>query len=188
MTKVKMKDLIQDDLSEIKTELIKNPEVFIQNLVGTLARTTKNPFSAYKFDLSLSYLKQVYERAFPSVKHGGPRISKVKESKECARESLSDQEELSSSWVKSVLLVDRAIIINLFKGIRHIREVPSFRELIEKRSEVSFRAIQKKIRAGNYIVNCTEAGRSIALFRRNKITHTEFLKFVIEEEKKKEKN
>lgn len=81
MTKVKIREVVQADLGSIKNEIIENPEVFIQNLVGSLGRTIKDPFSAYKMDLSLKYLKQVYESVYLFVKHGDFELLRRKDSK-----------------------------------------------------------------------------------------------------------
>ncbi len=167
MTKLKIKDVIQDDLNSIKNELLENTEVFIQKLVESLGLVKKKTFSSYKEVLSLSYLKQVYERAFPHVTHGGTHVPKKNESKNFVP---LDQKKLSFSWVKSGPLADRIIIVNLFKGVRLRGKVPSFVELIAKRSELSKTSIGKKIRTGNYIANCRE-----------------FLTEIIAEEKKKKR-
>jgi len=166
---------IREDIGSIKNELIENPEIFIQRLIESLGRIKNKPFSNYKVNLSLSYLKQVYERAFPSVKHGGLRSSKAKEFTSSEQKSSLGQVALSSTWSKNVSLVDRAALINLFKGIKHRGNLPSFVKLIASRTELSSRAIEKRIYVGDYIVNCTEVSRNIALFRSNKISHTKFL-------------
>ena len=184
MNRVNINNVIRSDVSSIKAELLDNSAVFLKKLVESLRVITDKPFSAYKVDLSLSYLKQVYERAFPGVKHGGPRISKVKETKTLVRNSSPDQDALSATWATRISLVDKAIVINLFKGIKFCRKVPSFVELIGLRSELSRRAIHNRIRVGNYIAHCTEANRSLLLFRQNKISHTKFLAEI----KRKEKN
>lgn len=181
MAKLKIKDVIQDDLSSIKNELIENPTVFIQKLIESLGLVKKKTFSAYKEDLSLSYLKQVYERAFPYVKHGGTHIPKKNETKNFVP---PDQKKLSFSWVKSGPLADRVIIVNLFKGVKLRGKIPSFVELITLRSGLSKTSIGKKIRAGSYIANCKEVNESIVLFRSNKISHSKFLEEIIKEEKK----
>lgn len=183
MNEFKIKEVIQADLSSIKNELIENPEVFIKNLIESLRLIKDKSFSAYKVDLSLSYLKKVYESAFPSVKHGGPRTSKSKKPANSVRNSTQKQVGLSITWSKSISLVDKAIVINLFKGIRLRRKAPKFAELIALRSELSSAAIHKRIRVGNYIANCTEANMNILLFRRSKISHTKFLAEIIRKEK-----
>lgn len=183
MNEFNIKEVIQADLSSIKVELIENSEVFIKNLIGSLRLIKDKSFSAYKVDLSLSNLKEVYERAFPSVKHGGFRTSKAKKLAISVRNSTKFQEEQSSSWSKSLPLVDKAIVINLFKGIRLSKKVPSFVELIALRSELTSRAIRNRVRVGNYIANCMEANKSILLFRNKKITHSKFLAEIIRKEK-----
>ncbi len=183
MNKVKIKDVIKADLNSIKYELIENPRVFILELVKSLKLIKDKPFSAYKVDLSLSYLKKVYERAVIGVKHGGPRIPKAKECENFVRNLLPDQVTLSVTWAKSTPLVDKAIVINLFEGIKLRRKVPSFVELIGLRSELSATTIQNRIRVGNYIANFTEENRDILLFRSNKISHTKFLAEIDRKEK-----
>ena len=181
MTKLKIKEVIQDDLNSIKNELLENTEVFIQKLVESLGLVKKKTFSAYKECLSLNYLKQVYERAFPYVTHGGTHIPNKNETKNFVP---PDQKNLSFSWVKSGPLADRVIIVNLFKGVRLRGSVPSFVELVVMRSELSKTSIGKKIRAGSYIANCTEENERIVLFRSNKISYSKFLAEIITEEKR----
>ena len=191
MNQVKIKDVIQADLRSIKNELIENSAGFIQNLIKSLKLIKVKPFSAYKVDLSLSYLKRVYENAFPMVKHGGLRTSKAKESKNDGRNASTKQVALSSTWSKSTSVIDKAIVINLAKGIRLDRKIPSFVELLALRSGLSSRAIQKRIYVGDYVANCVEANRSLALFRKNKISHTRFLTEINKKEtnqKEKQKN
>ena len=184
MNEVNIKGIIQADIRSIKNELIENTAGFIQNLVKSLRVIKVKPFSAYKVDLSLSYLKKVYENAFPVAKHGGPRIAQAKESRNLFRDALPDQVTPSVTWATSISVVDKAIVINLFKGIKLIGKVPSFVELIRLRSELSRSTIQNKIRVGNYIANCTEDNVSILLFRSNKISHTKFLQEINKKEKK----
>ncbi len=112
MTKLKIKDAIQDDLGEIKIELIENPGVFIQKVVNSLKSKKSEPFSAYKVDLSLSYLKKIYEKAYPHKRRGGTHVPKEDEGKKIDEKSSLDQKTLSVVWDKSVPLVERAIVIN----------------------------------------------------------------------------
>lgn len=74
----------------------------------------------------------------------------------------------------------------MFKGVRLRGKAPSFVELIALRSELSKTIIGKKIRAGNYIVNCKEDNERVVLFRSNKISHSKFLAEIIKEEKNSE--
>lgn len=175
MNQVKIKDVIQADLRSIKNELIENSAGFIQNLIKSLKLIKVKPFSAYKVDLSLWYLKKVYESAFPSIRHGGPRISGSTEAQVVIRNSLHDQDALSATWVKNISLVDKSIVINLLKGIRFSRKVPSFVELIVLHSDLASRAIHNRIRVGNYIAICSKDNKDILLFRSNKISRTKFL-------------
>lgn len=92
--------------------------------------------------------------------------------------------ELTSTWSKTVPIVERVIIKNLFKGIGHVGKVPSFSELIGLRSKLTSRTVRSRIRVGNYIINCMEDDKTIELFRSDKISHT---KFLAEISKKKEK-
>lgn len=183
MTKVKIKGVIQADLSSIKNELIENSEVFIKKLIESLRLIKDKTFSAYKVDLSLNYLKKVYESAFPSVKHGGTRTSKSKRPTNSVRNSTPEQVVFGATWSKSIPLVDKAIVINLFRGITFRKKAPSFVELIALRSGLSNRAIHNRIRVGNYIANCREENKSLLLFRSDKISRTKFLAEIIRKEK-----
>lgn len=183
MNESKIREVIQADISSIKSELIENPEVFIKKLVGSLRLIKDKSFSAYKVNLSLSYLKEVYERVLPSVKHGGPRTFKSRKLANSVRNSTQKQVEIISSWPKSVSLVDKAIVINLLKGVGLRKRAPSFAKLVALQSELTSRAIHYRIRVGNYIANCTEANRNILLFRSNEISYTKFLAEIIRKEK-----
>lgn len=184
MTKRKIKEVIQDDIGSIKNELIENTEVFIVNLIKSLRPIKDKPFSNYKVNLSLAHLKQVYEKAFPSVKHGGPRIYKAKESVNIVQNSVPEQVTPGVTWFKNVDLVERAIVMNLLKGIVYHKKILTFVALIGFRSGLASTAIQTRIRVGNYIANCRGEGMSIALFRNNKISQKRLLTEIIKKEKK----
>ena len=190
MNKVNLKDLIQDDLNSIKTEIFKSPEAFVQTLFNSIRLFTH--FSAYKIGLSLNYLKHVYEKAFPFVKHGGDRVSRTKDFLEPAQKSLQKQVAPDASWSKRVSLAERTIIINLFNDIKRVKKFPNFVELVGLRSKllnnkISSRAIHNRIRIGSYIVNSEKLDKNTALFRNNMILFTKFLKIVIREERRKKK-
>lgn len=141
MNKVNLKDLIQDDLNSIKTELFKNPEAFMQTLFNSIRLFTH--FSAYKIGLSLNYLKLVNEKAFPFVKPGGDRVSRAKDSLEPVQNLLLKQVPSGGTWSKRVSLAERIIIINLFNDIKRVKKIPNFVELVGLRSKLSNNKISK---------------------------------------------
>ncbi|GAG94203.1 unnamed protein product, partial [marine sediment metagenome] len=110
--------------------MIENPEVFLQNLIKSLKSIKSKPYSSYKVDLSLSYLKKVYEAAFPSIGHGGSRTFRADKTKDDVQNLSPNHVVLSTTWVKNVSLADRNILINLFQGINDRKNIPSFNRLI----------------------------------------------------------
>ena len=67
------------DLNVIKKEISDNSRSFVQNLIKSLKLKKQQPFSAYKVNLSLFYLKQLYERIFPHKKHRAQLLSELNE-------------------------------------------------------------------------------------------------------------
>jgi len=59
------RNIVKMDLSSVKKELFINPRLYIQDLIKSLTVKREPPFSAYKIDLSLTYLKELYEKTFP---------------------------------------------------------------------------------------------------------------------------
>lgn len=179
MNRFNDKNFIQADINSIRNDLIKNPKVFIQNLVKSLKTKKNQPFTSYKIDLSLANLKSAYEKAFPYKKHGGVRFPKAKNSKDVAQNSLPEQVTATVTWDKNISILEKSIVLNLLEGITIRRSVPSFVKLICIRSGLKRTAIQNRIRTGNYINNCGEIKKTILLYRSKKISHTRFLKEIL---------
>ena len=83
-----MNDQIKKDLNAIKREISTNSRQFVQNLIKSLKLKKSQPFSPYKVDLSLFYLKNVYEVIFPQKRQGASLISNRNKS-----DSTKDREE-----------------------------------------------------------------------------------------------
>ena len=177
------KIILIQDMNAIKKEISENSRLFVQNVIKSLKLKKMQPFSEYKVDLSLFYLKQLHERIFPHTKHGAQLIAKFNKMNFKVIRGETDQVTESVTFRNSVSLHDRSIIINLLEGVKIQGRVPSFVKIISARSSLSRGTIQNRIRVGNYIANCTEANESLMLFRSNKISRTKFL----EEIKKKKK-
>lgn len=176
MNKFSSKNFIQADLNSIRNDLINNSKAFIQNLIKSLKTKKNQPFTPYKIDLSLFYLKTAYEKAFPHKKHGGARRPKPKNSERLARISSPEQVAATVTWDKNISILEKSIVLNLLEGITIRKDVPSFVELICIRSELRRTSIQNRIRTGNYIIDCREIDKTILLYRSKKISHTRFLK------------
>lgn len=173
------KNFIQADLNSIRNDLIENSKVFIQNLVKSLKIKKNQPFTSYKIDLSLIYLKNAYEKAFPRIKHGGARFPKAKNSKDMAQNLLLQQVTATVTWDKNISIIEKSIVINLLEGTVIRKKVPSFVKLICIQSGLKRTAIQNRIRTGNYIIDRGEINKTILLYRSRKISHTRFLKEII---------
>jgi hypothetical protein len=176
MNRFNNKNFIQADLNSIRNELIKNSRMFIQNLVKSLKTKKNQPFTSYKIDLSLIYLKNTYEKAFPHKKHGGVRFPKTKNSKNIAKNSLLDQVTKTVTWDKSISLLEKSIVLNLLEGIAIRKDVPSFVKLICVRSELRRTAIQNRIRVGKFAINSNKIDDLILLYRKKGVSHSKVLK------------
>ena len=170
------KGFVQTDLDSIRNDLIKNSKAFIHNLVKSLITKKKKPFTSYKMDLSLSYLKNAYEKAFPHKKHGGALLSKAKKSNLLDKNPSLKQLTAAVIGDKNISILEKSIVLNLLEGIAIRKSVPSFVNLICMLSELSRTAIQNRIRVGNYIMSCGEIDKTILLYRSKKISHSRFLK------------
>lgn len=62
------RNIVKMDLSSVKKELFTNPRLYIQDLIKSLKAKREPPFFAYKIDLSLTYLKELYKKIFPQKK------------------------------------------------------------------------------------------------------------------------
>ena len=168
--------LVQTDLDSIRNDLIKNSKGFIQDLIKSLISKKKQPFTPYKIDLSLYYLKNAYEKAFPHKKHGGVRFPKAKNSDLLAKNLSLKQLTATVTRDKNISILEQSIVLNLLEGIEIRKDVPSFVNLISMLSELSRTVIQNRIRAGNYIIDRGENNKLILLYRNKEISHTRFLK------------
>jgi len=164
------------DINAIRKEISDNSRSFVQNLMKSLKLKSQQPFSAYKVDLSLFYLKQVYERIFPQKKHGGHLALKNGEIdlKTSRSETYNVRETLTLR--RDVPLLDRSIIINLFEGVKIRNRIPSFVELISKRVSLSKTTIQNRIRVGKFAINSDKIDDLILLYRKKEVSHSKVLK------------
>ncbi len=168
--------LVSNDLSDVKKELFTNPKLYIQDLLKSLKAKGIHPFSAYKIDISLIYIKRLYEKVFPQKKHGGHLISKNGETDSDMSRGETHNVKVSFTLTKDLLLPERAIIRNLFEEIQVRDQVPSFVELIAKSVSLSKIAIQNRIRLGNYAMGKDKIEDLLLLYRHKEISHTKVLK------------
>ena len=169
-------NIVKMDLGSVKIELFNNPRLYIQDLLKSLKLKRDPPFSAYKIDLSLTYLKELYEKVFPQKKHGGHLTSKNGEfDLDMSRDEAYKGEE-SFTLKKGIPLLERSIILNLFEGVEIRNHIPSFVELISTRVSLSKTAIQNRIRVGKYAINSDKIDDLILLYRKKVVSHSKVLK------------
>ena len=169
-------NLVSIDLSNIKKELFTNPKLYIHDLLKSLKAKGRHPFSAYKIDISLIYLKRLYEKIFPQRKHGGHLTSRNREIDLNKSRGETHNVKLSFTLTKDILLPEKAIIQNLFEEVQFRDHIPSFVELIAKSVSLSKTAIQNRIRVGNYAI-CDDRIEDLLLLYRNKeVSRTKVLK------------
>jgi hypothetical protein len=172
------------DLISVKNELFNNHRLYIQDLIKSLKVKRELPFSAYKIDLSLAYLKELYENIFPQKKHGGHLTSKNGEIKLNMSRDETYNERVSLSLRRDVPLLDRSIIINLFEGVKIRNRIPSFVELISTRVSLSKTTIQNRIRVGKFAINSDKIDDLILLYRKKEVSHSKVLKEIRKIEKR----
>lgn len=131
------KRLLIQDLNAIKKEISDNSRVFVQNIIKSLKLKKQQPFSEYKVDLALYYLKQLYERIFPHTKHGAQLIARFNKMNFKVIRGETDKVTESVTFRKGVSLHERSIIINLLEGVKIQGRVPSFVQIISFRSYLS---------------------------------------------------
>jgi hypothetical protein len=173
-----MNDQIVRDVNAIKREISDNSRLFIQSLIKSLKLKKHQPFSHYKIDLSLFYLKQLYERNFPQKKHGANLLSNrdkmhIKKSRE-----ETDRVTESVTFRNGISLLNRTIIINLLEGVKYRDQVPSFVKLVSNRSFLSRSTIQNRIRVGQWLTNDTILSDVILQYRKGLISHSQVLRQV----------
>lgn len=168
-------NLVSNDLLDAKKELFTNPKLYIQDLLKSLKAKGGHPFSAYKIDISLTYLKWVYEDSFPQKKHGGHLISKNGETDSDMSRGETHNVKVSFTLTKDILLPKRAIIQNLLQGVQIQDHIPSFVDLIAKRVSLSKTAIQNRIRVGTYAMHSDKIEDLLLLYRKKEVSHTKVL-------------
>ncbi len=164
------------DVNEIRKEISDNSRSFVQNLIKSLKLKKQQPFSAYKVDLSLFYLKQVYERIFPHKKHGARLLSELNKANFKGIRRENDKVTESVTFRNGVSLLDRTVIINLLEGVKIRDQVPSFVKLVSLRSFLSRTTIQNRIRVGRYLVRCEKLWEVVLLYRKGLISHSQVLR------------
>lgn len=167
--------ILSRDMSVIMREILDNSRSFVQNLIKSLKLKKQQPFSAYKVDLSLFHLKQVYERIFPQKKHGGQLL--VKNNKTNFKSSRDDTDQVTEfvTFKNGVSLLDRSLIINLLEGVKTQGRIPNFVQIISVRSSLSRGTIQNRIRVGRYLIE-SESSTNIALkYRKGLLKHSQVL-------------
>ena len=176
--------LIQD-MNAIKKEISDNSRLFVQNVIKSLKLKKQQPFSEYKVDLSLFYLKQLYERIFPHKKHGAKLFSEINKTNSKVILSKTDQVTRSVTFRNGVSLHDRSIIRNLLEGVKIQGQLPSFVKVVSIRSYLSRTTIQRRIRVGKHLTS-SEKPTILALnYRKGLITHTQVLRDIDNFDKKK---
>ena len=177
-------NIVKIDLNSVKKELFNSPRLYIQDLLKSLKVKKDPPFSAYKIDLSLTYLKELYEKIFPQKKHGGHLTSKNGEFDLDMSRGETYKVEESFTLKKDIPLLDRSIIINLFEGVEIRNHIPSFVELISTRVSLSKTAIQNRMRVGKYAINSDKIDDLILLYRKKGVSHSKVLKEIRKIERK----
>lgn len=172
----KVPGIVNTDLISVKTELFTNPRLYIQNVLKSLKIKGESPFSGYKTDLSLTFLKDLYEKVFPRKKHGGHLSSRLGESNLNTSRDETYNVKDSFTLRKDVLLSDRAIIKILVEGIKVRNRIPSFVELISTRVSFTKTAIQNRIRVGKSMFDSDGIEDLILLYRKKEISHSKVLK------------
>ena len=172
----KVPGIVNSDLISVKKELFTNPRFYIQNLLNSLKARRNSPFSAYKIDLSLTFLKGLYEKVFPQKKHGGHLSSRLGESNLNTSKDETYNVKDSFTLRKDVLLSDRAIIKILVEGIKVRNQIPSFVELISTRVSFTKTAIQNRIRVGKSMFDSEGIEDLILLYRKKETSHSKILK------------
>ena len=170
------RNIVKMDLSFVKKELFTNPRLYIQDLIKSLTVKREPPFSAYKIDLSLTYLKELYEKVFPQKKHGGHLASKNGDINLSTSRDETYNVKASFTLTKDIPLLERAIIKILFEGVIIRNHIPSFVELISTRVSLSKTAIQNRIRVGKYAINSDKIADLILLYRKKGVSHSKVLK------------
>ncbi len=170
------RNIVNKDLITIKKELYINPRLYIQDLLKSLTVKRRPPFPAYKVDLSLAYLKSLYEHNFPQIKHGGHLAHNNNEIDSNMSRGKTYNVKECFTLKKGILLPHRSIIKNLFE-VTHIQNhIPSFVEIISKRVSLSKTAIQNRIRVGKYMINSERIDDLILLYRKKGASHSKVLK------------
>jgi hypothetical protein len=171
-----MNNQIIQDINAIKREISENSRTFIQNLIRSLELKTHQSFSAYKVDLSLYYLKHLYEKVFPQKRHGGNLTTDLnqKHSKKIRIEIVRVTESVTLR--KSVPLLERTIIINLFEGVKFRNSIPSFIKLFSERSSLSRSTIQNRIRVGKYLIEGKMFSEIASKYRIGLVNHSYILR------------
>ena len=168
--------LVNNDLNAVKVELFTHPRSYIQDLLKSLKVKKEAPFPSYRIDISLAYLKNLYENVFPHKRHGGHLSSRFGESKLNTSRDETYNVKDGFTLRKDVLLSDRAIIKILVEGIKIRNQIPSFVELISTRVSFTKTAIQNRIRVGKSMFDSEGIEDLILLYRKKEISHSKILK------------
>ena len=164
--------LIQD-MNAIKKEISDNSRVFVQNLIKSLKLKKPQPFSEYKIDLSLFYLKELYERIFPHKKHGAQLMAEFTKTNSKWIKGETYQVIESVTFRNGVSLHNRTIIINLLEGVEFQDRIPNFVQIISARSSLSRGTIQNRIRVGRFLIRSESP--IVLKYRRGLIKYSQVL-------------
>lgn len=164
------------DMNAIKKEISDNSRLFVQNLIKSLKLKKLQPFSSYKVDLSLFYLKQLYERIFPHKKHGAQLLPELNKAnfKGIRGENVKVTE--SVTFRNGVSLYDKSIILNLLEGVRIQGRMPSFVKLISVRSSLSRATVQNRIRVGRFLTQGKISSKIALLYRSGYLSRSKVLR------------
>lgn len=164
------------DLNAIKREISDNSRLFVQNLVKSLKLKKHQPFSSYKVDLSLFYLKYVYENIFPQKKHGAKLLSDRKKTHLVSLREKSDKVTEAVTFRNDISLIHRTLIINLLESVEFQDKMPSFVQLISLRTMLSRATIQNHIRVGKSLVKSKKWSDLALMYRNGTISHSQVLR------------
>lgn len=171
----KIEIVLIQDMNAIKKEIADNSRLFVQNVIKSLKLKKQQPFSEYKVDLSLFYLKQLYERIFPHTKHGAQLIVRFNKVNFKVMRGETDRVTESVTFRNGVSLHDRSIIINLLEGVKIQGRVPSFVQIISIRSSLSRATIQNRIRIGRFLIRSELSTNIVLKYRKGLIRHSQVL-------------
>jgi hypothetical protein len=175
--------IIAQDIATIQKNLIQNPKKYITTLLNAVNTSPKlfTNLTSYILDLSLAYIKQIYEDCFPETSQGGflkeksaLRNGKYK-SDRMTPINLPFSERLHTRFIRSNISIKmRPIILILFQDCRTLSRIPSFVHLLVIKTTKSKRTVYRYIQRGESILHQTVDANLIIAYRNGNVTPTQY--------------